>query len=209
MRFKGFFVFLLGAGVGSAVTYYICQRNKNTEIEELMEKEWGKRTEIKAEEALEEYTEVSDDDEGLSDEEIIIKNAVLTESPEKPDLFDYAKISLAKKNEDPPAEKSHDPIEDEQKPTDFKMRKVDVSEFEELAYSYDNEELYLYEDGYVTDFTDEVLYKFNEMYPDASFDDADESGHIYVAADYNMKVYDINVCQINYKDKYPDEDEEK
>ena len=129
MRFKGFFVFLLGAGVGSAVTYYICQRNKNTEIEELMEKEWGKRNETKAEEALEEYTEISDENEGLSDEEIIIKNAVLTESPEKPDLFDYAKISLAKKNDDPPAEKSHDPIEDEQKPTDFFLQVYQLLRF--------------------------------------------------------------------------------
>lgn len=216
MKLKGLFVFLLGAGIGSAATYYICQRNKNKEIEALMEKEWGERIEKNAEKAIEEYTKESviapmvDNSEETEEsiEEAIIRNSVLTESPEKPDLFDYAKISLSKKREDPPAERSHDPVDDATPPAEFKMRKVDVSEFEELTYSYDNEELFLYQDGYVTNYGDEVIYMLKDMYPDASIDDMDESGHIYVAADYAMKVYDVNVVQFDYKDKYPDDQEE-
>ena len=59
MKFKTVFAFVLGAGVGSAVTYFIFQRNKNKEIEALMEKEWGERTENGAKEALEDYSEVT------------------------------------------------------------------------------------------------------------------------------------------------------
>lgn len=214
MKFKGVFTFLLGVGVGSAVTYFYCQKKK---LEE-WDKEYKKLRDIDGIQTQETFTEESTpiehpdadkvQEEEKSEEtfeEAIIKNSVLTESTEKPDLFDYAKISLGKHKNEQPVEKSHDPIEDEIKETEYKMRRIDTTEFDDLTYSYELAELSLYSDGYVTDYKDEVVYKLGDMYPNASLSDRDESGHIYVASDFDMMVYDITYVGVNYKDLYPDE----
>lgn len=218
MKLRTLFAFVLGVGVGSAGTYFILQKKLLDELES----ERLKMREYDGIQAQETYTtestsiESEDEDGGKEEEEpeetfaeAIIKNSVLTESPEKPDLFDYARISLGKQKGEKPVEKSHDPIEDAQSETEFKMRKVSVSEFEDLCYSYEMQELSLFQDGVVADYKDEPIFKVKELYPNASVNDKDESGHIYVAADYNMTVYDITVVPGNYSDIYPNEDKEE
>lgn len=211
MKFKTLFAFLLGVGLGSAGTYFYYQHRYNEDITKLMEEEHQKRLEYEGLEAQESYeAPIKPEHEDISDEdldsaELVIKNSVLTESADKPDIFDYAKLSLGKTKDEKPMEKSHDPVDDIPKDIDFKMRKTNVAEFEDLCYSYELQELTLYQDGYVTDYKDEVVYRFKEMYPDASFSDQDETGHIYIAADYMMTVFDMTVVASNYKDIYPDE----
>ena len=212
MKFKTLFAFLLGVGLGSAGTYFYYQHRYNEDITKLMEEEHQKQLEyegLEAQKSYEEHEEPKSEDisdEDLDSAELVIKNSVLTESVEKPDIFDYAKLSLGKTKDEKPMEKSHDPVDDAPKDIDFKMRRTNVAEFEELCYSYELQELTLYQDGYVTDYKDEVVYRFKEMYPDASFSDQDETGHIYVAADYMMTVFDMTVVTGNYKDIYPDEE---
>lgn len=218
MKFKTLLAFVLGVGVGSAGTYFLLQKKllEDLETERVKMREYNG---IQAQESYNnESTQIESENEDVSEEEeakeetfaeAIIKNSVLTESPEKPDLFDYARISLGKQKGEQPVEKSHDPIEDGEKEIEYKMRKVSVSEFEDLCYSYEMQELSLFQDGIVADYKDEPIYELKELYPNASVNDKDESGHIYVAADYNMTVYDITVVPGNYKDIYPDEEEEK
>lgn len=218
MKFKTIIVFVLGAGVGAAGTYFFMQKKLLDELES----ERLKMREANAIQARDSYIEesttienkvedVSSQDENEEEEgsfaEAIIKNSVLTEAPEKPDIFDYARISLGKIKEETPVEKSHDPIEDTPDELEFKMRKVDISEFEDLCYSYEMQELTLFQDGYVTDYKDEPKFMLKELYPNASLSDKDSSGHIYIASDYNMMVYDVTVASANYKDIYPDEEE--
>lgn len=225
MKFKSIMFFLFGVGVGFCGASYLFSR-KNDEIvnERVNEKVNKAEEEMRVFYLNADVVEEKDPSEDVKDEEepkgfsivddasaedfaeAIIANTVLTESPEKPDIFDYAKASLSKDRvREKPVEKSIDPVDDPETVKDFKMRKVTVTEFEDLTYSYILQELTLYQDGYVTDYKDEVLFKFKEMYPDASIDDQDETGHIYVAADYNMTVYDVTVVAMNYKDIYPDE----
>ena len=218
MKFKTIFAFVLGVGVGSASTYFILQKKlmEDLEAERIKMREYNgiqaQNTYTTESTSIEPEDENGDEKEEEAEEtfaEAIIKNSVLTEAPEKPDLFDYAKISLGKIKDEPPVEKSHDPIEEEQSESDFKMRKVNVAEFEDLCYSYEMQELTLFRDGYVTDYKDEPIFTLEELYPNASINDKDEDGHIYIAADYAMTVYDVTVVDGNYKDIYPDEEEDK
>lgn len=220
MKFKTLLAFLLGVGVGTAGAYYFAHKKMLEEIEE----ESKKLREYYADEALAGYsaesneieppvetveTEDNSEDEEESFADAILKNSILTEAPEKPDIFDYARITLNKEKKESPVEKSIDPVDDgPEKAQEFKMRKVTVTEFEDLTFSYDIQELTVYQDGYVTDYKDEPVFMFKDMYPDAKLTDQDETGHIYVAADYNMVVYDITVALLNYKDVFPDSDEE-
>ena len=213
MKSRSIFAFLLGVGVGAAGAFYFAHKRMIEELEaEHAKKEEYAALSASSDKPIEEPEgfEVADipEEEEESPEELIIKNEVLTETLEKPDIFDYARISLNKKN-DKITEISHDPIEDGLSAdinSTFKMRKIDVSEFEELAYSYEMEELTLYQDGIVTDYKEEPKFKLKDMYSNASLDDQDETGHIYVAADYNMTVYDITEVALNYKDVYPEEE---
>ena len=219
MKGKVIFAFLLGAGVGTAGAYYYFLKKYEKDIEEyeVNRLEYMRLDDVPTETSEESTTteDIPDAEESEeSIEEVIIKNSVLTESPDKPDIFDYAKLSLSKMKEDKPVEKSIDPVDGDSTPIDFKMRKVNVAEFEDLCYSYEMQELTLYQDGYVTDFKDEVVYKLKEMYPDAridnvSYEDSDGTEHIYVAADYMMTVYDMTINHTNYKDIYPDEEPEE
>lgn len=209
MKFKTLFAFLLGVGLGTAGTYFYYQQRYLADITEKMEEEHKQRLEYEGLEVKNTYTETSESHEDIQDEsedpaEVVIKNSVLTESADKPDIFDYAKLSLGKTKDEKPMEKSHDPVDDIPEEIEFKMRKTNVAEFEELCYSYELQELTLYQDGYVTDYKDEVVYKFKEMYPNAQISDQDETGHIYIAADYMMTVFDMTVVASNYKDLYPD-----
>lgn len=216
MKFKTIFAFVLGVGVGTAGTYFVLTKKYHEKLIEDLEREY--HAHAAQDVTTEEPSSISDPNEDVLPKEeeteetfaeAIIKNSVLTEAPEKPDLFDYAKISLGKIKDEPPVEKSHDPIEEEQSESDFKMRKVNVAEFEDLCYSYEMQELTLFRDGYVTDYKDEPIFTLKELYPNASINDKDEDGHIYIAADYAMTVYDVTVVDGNYKDIYPDEEEDK
>lgn len=213
MKFKTFFAFVFGVGLGAAGTYYYFQRRYLEDITNRMEEEHKMQLEYEGLNAQKTYSETDKTPEvviePVEDEdsaEVIIRNGVLTESEEKADIFDYTKLSAGKTKNEKPVEKSHDPVDGVEEKIDFKMRKVTVTEFEELCYSYELQELTLYQDGYVTDYKDEVVYKFKEMYPDASLSDQDETGHIYIAADYKMTVFDVTVVAGSYKDIYPEEE---
>ena len=214
MRGKTIFVFLLGVAVGGTAAFYYAHKKllEAVEAESVKLKEYYAipEEESSSEEPPKDIPEVKDEEpikevgEPLL-ADIVLKNDTEIEGAEKPSLFDYAKISLSKK------QKNTTPVEESSEKPDegFKMRRVEVTEYEDLAYSYEVKDYTVYQDGYVTDINDAKVMMLEEMYPDATLGDADKFGMIYVADDHTMTVYALTVDVRRYEDLYDIDEEDE
>ena len=185
---KNLLIFLSGVGVGAAGTYFILNERFNKTLDEEVEKVKHYYDAPKEEEEPEDEIDIPEvePEQEPDDREV--------QGPEKPALFDYAKISKAK-------HKETEPVDIPKPNTGFRL--ISPDRFEDLSYEYQTQDLIAYQDGFITDIQDNVLYEsFDSFVKDLTPDDFDNNGYLYVADDNISRLYEVSLDGRNYSDVF-------
>lgn len=185
---KGLLIFTVGVCTGAAGAYFYFKEKFNKELDKEVEK-------------VKHYNDSMDIYSGKNVEsEVPEETAEQTRevaAPEKPSLFDYAKLSSQKHKNAKPEVVEQD--------TGFHL--VSPERFEELSYEYETQDLIAYSDGVVTDTQDNIMYHdLDKFVTGATFEDFDKDGYLYVADDAISRLYEVSLDNRTYADVFDTED---